>query len=535
MSGESDAREGQLKDDGGSLPDADFYDELDDLDDLEMLDLSFSDVNEVDEDFSYDEYLYDLDPPMNGQMDPKGTYVDSGNEIPSPPVAEYILGTLVVRVVAARGLKPGRKLKSQSRRRIFQRVPSCTFANASFGNQVQRTSSVEETSNPSWARKQSLFFDVTLSVPHLTQDHGSTEKQIKTSNYSSIPNPPPPKPILMLSIFHSENDLGSSNGKGNKPTKKPNISSEQDELVGIASIDVTSVITGKTSCIDRWLPVGGLDDASGTVRVIIEYDCAESQPRIGDKVKFTGFIDPTLCPVPKAQIYRVNDVIGDEVILSYTTPIEHWKCTFVAHRFMLISVERHVTAVERYHDEIIEFSSKLANSPAAEVISETMKSLPQEGILFVGMHLAFGSLALADRWINKGLGTAVDDIVYSINLDGQHTPHDDMDDEQSINGSEFEGSIASLNDEDSSLGTDANDSIASGMPCCPISGQPMRKPVVAADGHTYDRSSIRKWLRRSDISPLTGTVLRHKELVPNYLLISSFQSSTEESSQVSQF
>ena len=51
-------------------------------------------------------------------------------------------------------------------------------------------------------------------------------------------------------------------------------------------------------------------------------------------------------------------------------------------------------------------------------------------------------------------------------------------------------------------------------------------PVVAADGHTYERSAIARWLQTSDKSPMTGSVLFHKELVPNYGLLSSVQEAT---------
>jgi hypothetical protein len=51
----------------------------------------------------------------------------------------------------------------------------------------------------------------------------------------------------------------------------------------------------------------------------------------------------------------------------------------------------------------------------------------------------------------------------------------------------------------------------------------MREPVVAADGHTYERGAIARWLSTSDKSPLTGSILPHKNLVPNYMLLSSLQ------------
>merc|ERR1711957_1102280 len=62
-----------------------------------------------------------------------------------------------------------------------------------------------------------------------------------------------------------------------------------------------------------------------------------------------------------------------------------------------------------------------------------------------------------------------------------------------------------------------------GMPPCPISGRPMVHPVVAADGHTYEKSSIARWMLNNDASPTTGELMKHQVLVPNYLLLSTFQ------------
>uniref|UniRef100_A0A7S1UFM5 U-box domain-containing protein n=1 Tax=Phaeomonas parva TaxID=124430 RepID=A0A7S1UFM5_9STRA len=53
---------------------------------------------------------------------------------------------------------------------------------------------------------------------------------------------------------------------------------------------------------------------------------------------------------------------------------------------------------------------------------------------------------------------------------------------------------------------------------CPITGAPMCEPVVAADGHTYERSAMERWLRDHDTSPLTGEVLPTKALFPNRTL-----------------
>jgi hypothetical protein len=43
----------------------------------------------------------------------------------------------------------------------------------------------------------------------------------------------------------------------------------------------------------------------------------------------------------------------------------------------------------------------------------------------------------------------------------------------------------------------------------------MDDPVVAADGHTYNRANIEKWLEEHDTSPLTNEPLESKALFPN--------------------
>jgi len=53
---------------------------------------------------------------------------------------------------------------------------------------------------------------------------------------------------------------------------------------------------------------------------------------------------------------------------------------------------------------------------------------------------------------------------------------------------------------------------------CPISCQLMQKPVIAADGHTYELSYIEKWLDDHIRSPMTGEEMEHKMLIANFNL-----------------
>jgi len=54
--------------------------------------------------------------------------------------------------------------------------------------------------------------------------------------------------------------------------------------------------------------------------------------------------------------------------------------------------------------------------------------------------------------------------------------------------------------------------------CCPLSLETMREPVVAADGITYEKEQIERWLASNSTSPITGEALAHKHLIPNLTL-----------------
>ena len=43
----------------------------------------------------------------------------------------------------------------------------------------------------------------------------------------------------------------------------------------------------------------------------------------------------------------------------------------------------------------------------------------------------------------------------------------------------------------------------------------MRDPVIAADGHTYERGAIMHWMHANSISPVTHQALPNKHLTPN--------------------
>ena len=59
---------------------------------------------------------------------------------------------------------------------------------------------------------------------------------------------------------------------------------------------------------------------------------------------------------------------------------------------------------------------------------------------------------------------------------------------------------------------------------CPITMDPMEDPVMAADGHSYEKSEINAWFALgNNTSPKTGAALPHQFLTPNHNLRSAIQ------------
>jgi hypothetical protein len=62
---------------------------------------------------------------------------------------------------------------------------------------------------------------------------------------------------------------------------------------------------------------------------------------------------------------------------------------------------------------------------------------------------------------------------------------------------------------------------------CPITMLLMVEPVIAADGYSYERAAIEKWLRDKHTSPMTNLPLPHKGLTPNRAIKSAIASMLE--------
>ena len=78
---------------------------------------------------------------------------------------------------------------------------------------------------------------------------------------------------------------------------------------------------------------------------------------------------------------------------------------------------------------------------------------------------------------------------------------------------EGEDALAALLD----AGASADEPDGSPFGVCPTTQETFQDPVVAADGHTYERTAIERWFaERNRTSPLTGARLPSTALLPNH-------------------
>lgn len=425
-----------------------------------------------------------------------------------------------------------------------------------------------------WSRGDQSYFDVTCPAFPLRMNV-SKAKQAASSGASCVKpskNVQPTKekggrtrrrpPILQLSLYSKRNgssSLGHKQGKWPFGGGDVTIEKDNDHLLGRCNINVLRILCGKTPYFDEWCTLhrngdprsGDRNDrveSAGRVRIVIEYEPTDPPPRPGDLCVFANvhLLAKELYPIAPYSIrnstdrstprpssasltcrpktYRVEEVVGDNVVLSYQTPSEGWQCTFEVHRYLLLCVERHQAAVEKYREKALDLCDNLSQSPVVEILAKTMETLPDEGLVHVGTELVGVSLGLLSRWWETGLDGLVEDLVDGTNLDGRHSHYSEEEEEGDENddgeGAHVQRLLPPQPDQLTETSRDERKPIP-GMPCCPITGQQMIEPVVAADGHTYERYAIARWLETSSRSPLTGEIFAHTKLVPNYLLLSS--------------
>ncbi|GKY95070.1 hypothetical protein MPSEU_000471200 [Mayamaea pseudoterrestris] len=535
-------------------------DNFSDPDDYENLDLSFDDIQ------GFPSMISPVATTTESTASDPTIFTKPGIAKPCELDEDYILGTLVVRVVAARDLEPaesvgsfGNLLFGGGSERGKKHGTCHPYASVRFGETTQRTSTIYNSLDPIWPRGETMYMDVThpptesvtqasapIAAPseHENANYLSRSARQHSETINNDARRSHQAPILTVALFHATDFGHKAAAKSHAPVKK-NQGDSDDVFLGMLTVDMTSLITGKLRTFDEWISLSGGSSSMRTnrtpsVRIVAEYEASDAPPHKGDLVRFTRFCEPAdLYPALVDGYYAVvEDGVGnagDNVLISFTSQ-EGWVSTFQCHRFMLICVERHTSSLDHLENEVISIAQRLSVSPAVNAVQETLDQIPDDGLVSVGATVIQGAGSLWSRWKEGGLTQAVEDMAHVTNWDGRFNPStadhlsDSFNNDEGRDSDDADQDSDPLADPDSLYYSDDSDSpqgqALPNMPSCPITQQPMRDPVVAADGHTYERTAIVRWLKTSDKSPLTGSLLPHKNLVPNYMLLSSIQESS---------
>lgn len=354
-------------------------------------------------------------------------------------------------------------------------------------------------------------------------------------------------PLLNLSVFAKKGGKSGKQGMSPLTKKKGSEFNEYDgesQYVGEVSINITRVLTGKTAYFDEWctlhndssMGLEDLEDTAGRVRVVIEYEPADSPPRSGDVCIIANVypaMEKELYPIPLYSIrtnrpvfhrsgsithhlsldkttsassttlsssgssslsskstttsqlvrqpkqFHVEECVGDHVVLSYKTP-ENWNVTFEIHRYNLLVTHRYCGTVEKVREGLLDFCDNISQSPMAGVLIKTTETIPDEGLVYVGAGAVGAAGTVLGRWMEVGLEGAINDVVDAANLDGRYSHLSDEEDEangeetQQQNSEEQSSPLKSTVAQKDLEEPPEEKKALPGMPDCPITGQPSK-------------------------------------------------------------
>ncbi|KAG6590933.1 uncharacterized protein IUM83_18411 [Phytophthora cinnamomi] len=355
-----------------------------------------------------------------------------------------------------------------------------------------------------------------------------------------------------------------------------------DKLIGAVVVPLLPCLMSSASSTRGWYQLTDEEaQSAGQLQLALDFDVSaafdELEPRKGDIVRLTGFggLEYYSKLLPPSARLEVLDIFQDQVF-AQTYSQEGWPLSFELHR-NLVHVERRpsllhdasqqlqsqvsrvrqlrvVTGAQRVWRALpdtpriqfensaafIAFFGTQAYSTMARSVHELLRAGVYSGVqTFVASSMdAYGQVKLefvrvywtAPRRVTSGLfdGGYDDDLVDCgprtnrghivrafTPVDRLAVDYEDHEEEEMMmrwetyeDSEEFEGDNE----------VDEGEPAVPEQLICPITGCPMMDPVVAADGHSYEREAILQWFTTSDISPMTGMHMPTTQVFPNFTL-----------------
>ncbi|DAZ94986.1 TPA: hypothetical protein N0F65_000618 [Lagenidium giganteum] len=442
------------------------------------------------------------------------------------------------------------------------------------------TSVKDKTLNPTW--KELGILPVPLPSDHdLAQTWNITGTTGGNTSPSSTKRAVPERlqyqpciPELLLQVYHRADANIAAVGTTALPA-------EGDKLIGAAVVPLLPCLLSSTSSHRAWYSLVDEDTQdAGQIQLAMHYDVGGMEPMKGDFVRLTGFggVDYYSKLLNASARLEVLEVFQDQV-LAQCRSIEGWPLAFEMHRNLLHVVRRPsilreagtqlrgqvarvydsqlLTRAEHVWDALPEtqrvqllhayqftlFSGHVVYDLVTRSVRETFTHGVQAGVqeclcnsgdAFVRVKDEFWRVVWTARAPVSGsqLTSAHDAalglhgpqssrgrIVRAFSGEADKTePDDSVDDSNHSDESNDDNDSDSDHSVDTAAGGADDDSSCPEQLICPITGCPMTDPVVAADGHTYERDAILQWFATSTKSPMTGMVMPTTQVFPNFTL-----------------
>jgi hypothetical protein len=472
-----------------------------------------------------------------------------------------IAGILRVEVLAARNLSAA-VLGS-----LLKWTPSYSnpYVVLNLSNEEFISSTKVKTLDPMW--KDVGILTVPLPTEQeIIQTHALNPKKTESSRRIYQPC----FPEIRVRVFHQldqqqnneeskvEEEKEEESVLKKKTLRKKNLRhNKQDKLIGETIVSIVSCILSSTSTQKSWYPLQDEEgNEAGQIQLAIHFDTASDVPRKGDIVRIAGFggLDYYSKILQPGARLEVVDVYQDQVF-THCKSLEGWDISFEFHR-NLIHVVRRPSLLKDAQSQLQGQIARVQNSHAYMRAENMWRSLPPErqqqvvhtynfALFSGGVVYELATKSLNTTW-NNGLRAGVWEC-----FDGTKEALSKVSEQFScvdwrgINNS----SIGTLTNEPESGTAKSTDQIkqklvivdgfgadskrephqdddkvedkAGSCPeqlICPITGCPMEDPVVAADGHSYDREAILQWFASSTMSPMTGMRMQTTQVFPNFTL-----------------
>ncbi|RLN59745.1 hypothetical protein BBJ29_005474 [Phytophthora kernoviae] len=347
----------------------------------------------------------------------------------------------------------------------------------------------------------------------------------------------PCAPEMYVQVFHrAEETATEAAPTSTSSTASTNALAPEDKLIGAVVVPLLPCLMSTASSYRAWYQLTDEETQSaGQLQLSLNFDVSTAssglEPQKGDIVRLNGFggleyYSKLLLPSARLEVL---DIFQDQVF-AQTHSQEGWPLSFELHR-NLVHVERRPSLL---HDASAQLQNQVTRVRQFRVVtgvqtfvSSTKDAAGQVQHEFVRVYWSAPRRVAVenidggydDDLVDCGPRIARGHIVRAFTpVDRLAVEYEDHAEEEMMLKWETYDEDEDFEPYEGGSGDDDGEMAVPEQLICPITGCSMKDPVVAADGHSYEREAILQWFRNSDMSPMTGMRMPTTQVFPNFTL-----------------